>query len=301
MIGAALTDTATLAQELADTRSRLNIPAGSPLPIGVGFIGWLLDGIEASNAPQLIPTLAQMPKVIWLSFGADLNKYVTQIRAYDAKRSFKTSVWVLVNSVDDALIAANTWKVDGIVVQGIEAGGHGGSEAPPLFILLQAVRSAIPANGPLIIAAGGAATGPQIAALLTMGADAVAMGTRFLTTNECAYSPTFKAILQKSSFNDTTRSFAWDIAEGSNFFPPKINGRAITNKIIDDFNEGLSLEEMQARFAASAATNSTERAVIWAGIAVGLTHDMRGATELVQSLTKDALASLKAGALLVTL
>lgn len=55
---------------------------------------------------------------IWFAFGVDLGKYVTQVRAFDAKREHKTVIFVIVNSVEGALQAANDWKVDVIVTQG---------------------------------------------------------------------------------------------------------------------------------------------------------------------------------------
>jgi hypothetical protein len=55
---------------------------------------------------------------VWFAFGNDLGKYIAQVRAYDAQRAHKTIVFVIVNSVADALRAANDWKVDVLVVQG---------------------------------------------------------------------------------------------------------------------------------------------------------------------------------------
>ena len=55
---------------------------------------------------------------------------------------------------------------------GIEAGGHSHADAAPLAILLTAVRAALP-HGPPVVAAGGVATGAQVAALLALGAAGV--------------------------------------------------------------------------------------------------------------------------------
>lgn len=42
-----------------------------------------------------------------------------QVREYETGRDHKTLVFTIVNSVADALRAANEWKVDALVVQGV--------------------------------------------------------------------------------------------------------------------------------------------------------------------------------------
>ena len=95
---------------------------GIPLPTGVGFLGWILDKTEISDDPRIPEVLDELPAAIWFAFGTNLGKYVEQVRAYDEKRDpekpHKTLVFVIVNSVEDALRAANEWKVDVLVVQG---------------------------------------------------------------------------------------------------------------------------------------------------------------------------------------
>lgn len=73
---------------------------------------------ESSDDPRLQVILDELPAVVWFAFGVDLGKYVAQVRAHDAKRDHKTLVFVIVNSVDEALRATNDWKVDVLVVQG---------------------------------------------------------------------------------------------------------------------------------------------------------------------------------------
>ena len=62
--------------------------------------------------------LAEKPAAVFFAYGDDLGKYVAQVRAFDAKRDHKTIIFVTVNSVAEALCAANEWKVDAITVQG---------------------------------------------------------------------------------------------------------------------------------------------------------------------------------------
>lgn len=92
--------------------------AEGPVSVGVGFIGWVLEKTEEAEDPRIRAVLEEKVVAIWLAFGSKLGHYVEQIRAYDAKREHKTVVFTIVNSVEEALRAANEWKVDVVVAQG---------------------------------------------------------------------------------------------------------------------------------------------------------------------------------------
>jgi nitronate monooxygenase len=109
---------ASLKASLQSVRTKLNLQANSPVPVGVGFLGWILDNTETSDDPRIVPVLDELPAAVWFAFGNDLGKYIAQVQAYDAKRAHKTIIFVIVNSIADALRAANEWKVDVLVVQG---------------------------------------------------------------------------------------------------------------------------------------------------------------------------------------
>jgi nitronate monooxygenase len=162
--------------------------------------------------------------------------------------------------------------------KGIEAGGHGSAVAPPLFVLLQAVLDEIKSNGgPLVLAAGGISTGAQIAALLTMGADGVVLGTRFLFTPESKYTDAQKKVLLQADLGATVRTLAYDEVGRTNGWPPNFNGRAISNEVMTDYKAGLSLEERIKKFDENSRNGDDSRLVIWAGVGVGLTSEINGA------------------------
>ncbi|EDR01987.1 uncharacterized protein LACBIDRAFT_310141 [Laccaria bicolor S238N-H82] len=296
-IAAGFESSETLKKQLQYVRSKLNVAAGIPLPTGVGLLGWILDKTEISDDPRIPAVLDELPAAIWFAFGTNLGKYVEHVRAYDEKRDpekpHKTLVFVIVNSVEDALRAANEWKVDVLVVQGTEAGGHGGASAPPLLNLLQGVLDAIPTDGPAIIAAGGISTGAQIAALLTLGASGVVLGTRFLFTPECMYSDQMKAVLLDAGLNSTARSLAFDEINRTAMWPEGIDGRAIANNILVDYREGkLDLETRLKKADADKANGKTDRLVIWAGVGVGHVKEIKGASEVLRCLHEETVAAL---------
>lgn len=93
---------------------------------------------------------------------------------------------------------------DLIVATGTEAGGHCG-EIGTLALVPQIVRAA----GDLpVLAAGGIATGEQIAACLALGAQGVWTGSIWLTTVESDLDPVVKKKLLAAGSEDTIRSAA---------------------------------------------------------------------------------------------
>ena len=87
---------------------------------------------------------------------------------------------------------------DGIIVEGMEAGGHIG-EATTMSIVPQ-IRKVI--NIP-IIAAGGIATGEQMLAAEILGADGIQVGTCLLASEECPIHDNYKQAVIKAGDNDT--------------------------------------------------------------------------------------------------
>jgi nitronate monooxygenase len=76
---------------------------------------------------------------------------------------------------------------DGVIAVSAGAGGHAGPVSPLVLIPYLARNLKIP-----IIAAGGVATGEQMAALLLLGAAGVQVGTRFIATTEAKVDANYK-------------------------------------------------------------------------------------------------------------
>jgi NAD(P)H-dependent flavin oxidoreductase YrpB (nitropropane dioxygenase family) len=103
-----------------------------------------------------------------------------------------------VTSPEEAKAAAEA-GADALAVQGIGAGGHSGTLTPrrpladlPLPELVAAVRRCVDLP---VIAAGGIATSEAVAATVHAGADAVAVGTVLLRSDEAGTSAVHKAAL----------------------------------------------------------------------------------------------------------
>ena len=84
-------------------------------------------------------------------------------------------------SVEEAQ-AARAAGADGVIVQGVEAGGHVRGTTPALELLARA-RAALGPDYPVLLA-GGIAERDDVRAALAGGADAAVAGTRFLLSHE---------------------------------------------------------------------------------------------------------------------
>ena len=105
----------------------------------------------------------------------------------------------VVSSVKFALKAQEA-GVDAIVAEGFEAGGHNGRDETTTFCLIPMVKAAI--DIPLI-AAGGIGTGRGMLAAMNLGADAVQVGSRFVTSTESSAHENFKQYILASEEGDT--------------------------------------------------------------------------------------------------
>ena len=105
----------------------------------------------------------------------------------------------VVSSVKFALKAQES-GVDAIVAEGFEAGGHNGRDETTTFCLIPMVKAAI--DIPLI-AAGGIGTGRGMLAAMNLGADAVQVGSRFVTSIESSAHENFKQYIIASEEGDT--------------------------------------------------------------------------------------------------
>ena len=97
-------------------------------------------------------------------------------------------VYHAVPTVDAALKCVDA-GIDGLVVEGAEGGGFKNPEEVSTLVLLQAIRART--DVPLI-AAGGICDGRGMAAAFALGAEAVQMGTRFVSCTESPVHANYK-------------------------------------------------------------------------------------------------------------
>ena len=108
-------------------------------------------------------------------------------------------VYHAVPTLDTALKAEDA-GVDGLIVEGAESAGIRNAEEVNTFVLLQAVRERVDLP---IVAAGGIVDGRGMAAAMALGADGIAMGTRFVASTESPVHQNYKNAIVEASVDAT--------------------------------------------------------------------------------------------------
>ena len=90
--------------------------------------------------------------------------------------------------------------VDAVVAEGFEAGGHNGREETTTLCLIPSVRETIKIP---LIAAGGIATGRAMYAMMSLGAEGVQIGSRFVCSPEASSHLSFKEAVVAANEGDT--------------------------------------------------------------------------------------------------
>lgn len=149
---------------------------------------------DASDAPERIDLLIR-ENVKVASFALAPKK--------DLIAKLKDAGVVVVPSIGAAKHAVKvaSWGADAVVVQGGEGGGHTGPVATTL--LLPSVLDAVDIP---VVAAGGFYDGRGLAAALAYGAAGVAMGTRFLLTQESSVPDSVKQEYLRRQLGETVVS-----------------------------------------------------------------------------------------------
>ncbi|KAG2150218.1 2-nitropropane dioxygenase [Suillus bovinus] len=292
-IGAGYLTSSRIQEELSLARAQLLLSPTDPLPIGVGYLAWQLDK-DPCGVGLLDISLSNKVKAIWLAFGNNIGRWIEHVRSYDASsgRDQKTLIFVQVSSAKEALIAIQDWKVDVLVAQGSESGGHGYSAAPPLLTVVPSILAVLPKDGPPLLAAGGLSTGGHVASLLALGVSGVVLGTRFLMTKESFYDEAQKHVLVMAGANDTVRTTAFDRARGTLDWPEGVDGRAIYNKTVKDVDDGVDIEIVRENFNRATQDRDPDQILVWAGTGVDLVTEIQTAQDVVRELHADMMKHL---------
>ncbi len=225
----------------------------------------------------------ERPAVVSFTFGCPSSDAISRLHTVDV------TVWVTVTDASEASQAVAA-GADGLVVQGIEAGGHRGSfvdydgkEDFGLLTLIALVRARV--DVPLI-AAGGIATGPTVAGVLAAGATAAAVGTAFLRCPEAGTSMVHRDALARPRPTALTRVFTGRLARG-------MVNRWHEEHAADAPIAYPEVHHLTSPLRAHARTsNDPEFVNLWAGQAHELVEAIPAA-QLVVELARDAHTALE--------
>jgi len=172
---------------------------------------------------------------------------------------------------------------DAIVAEGLESGGHIG-ETTTMALVPQVVDSvAVP-----VVAAGGIGDGRGLAAALSLGAQGVQLGTRFVCAEECIAHAKFKERLLQARDRAT-------VVTGYSMGHPV---RCLENKMTRQFSAmekaGASVEELErfgeGKLQLGVLEGDMEGGSLMAGQIAGLIKEVKPAAAIIREIVAEAEA-----------
>ncbi len=208
---------------------------------------------------------------------------------------------------------AQDYGADGVIATGNEAAAHG--EAVTTMVLIPSLANVLEIP---VVAAGGIADGRGLAAALALGAEGVAMGTRFMTTKESPLHSNYKELSLQMEVTDTLYSKRFDgiwcrvlktkaaenaLRKGVDLPAAFINSRDVARQmkmpywklfigiLASGYENAMKMANMANGFKAfQLATEEGDlvKGLLPVGQATGLIHDEPTVAEVVERIVAEA-------------
>ena len=265
-----------LAKEIAKCHEMTDKPFGVNLTF--------LPGFQEPDYPGYIQAIVEGGVKIVETAGRSPEAYMPDLKGAGIKVIHKCT------SVRHSLKAEKI-GCDAVSVDGFECGGHPGEDDIPNMILLP--RAAEELSIPFV-ASGGMGNGQQLAATLSMGADGINMGTRFIATKEAPVHQNVKDALVAASELDTELIMR----------PLRNTERVLANgavtKILEkekSLGDDIQITDIMDEVAGvypKIMQEGTMDAGAWScGMVAGLIHDIPTCKDLVERIVSDAEEIIK--------
>jgi enoyl-[acyl-carrier protein] reductase II len=125
--------------------------------------------------------------------------------------------------------------VDAVVAEGFEAGGHNGREETTTLCLIPSVVETVSIP---VIAAGGISCGKSMLAAMSLGAQGVQMGSRFVMTHESAAHENFKNAILEAKEGDTKLTL-------HEITPVRLLNSPFYKSVVQAYETGASVDELK--------------------------------------------------------
>ncbi len=188
-------------------------------------------------------------------------------------------------------LKAETIGCDAVSVDGFECGGHPGEDDIPNFILLP--RAAEELKIPFV-ASGGMADGRSLVAALSLGAEGMNMGTRFIATREAPVHDNVKQAIVAASELDTRL-----VMRPLRNTEREIKNAAVLRLLEKERTLGANLKfadiiDEVAGVYPKIMLEGTMDAGAWScGMVAGLIHDIPTCKELIDRIMHEADAIIR--------
>jgi NAD(P)H-dependent flavin oxidoreductase YrpB (nitropropane dioxygenase family) len=252
-------------------------------PLGINFLMPFLDR-------ECVPVAAAKARVVEFFYGPPEPVLVETVHKEGALTAWQ------VGSKAEALDAVRA-GCDFIIVQGTEAGGHVRGHVGLLPLLTEILDHVeVP-----VLAAGGIATGRELAAVLAAGADGARIGTRFVVSEESGAHPSYVQALVEANAEDTviTEAFSatWPNAPHRVLRSCVQAVNSASGEVVAEVQLPSSVMKVP-RFGSMAPTRSTtgniQAMAMYAGQSVSSIRRVQPAKEIMREIIETARRRLQA-------
>ena len=173
------------------------------------------------------------------------------------------------------------YGADAVVAEGMEAGGHIGSQTTMALIPQVVDAVDIP-----VIAAGGIGDGRGFAAVTMLGAEAVQMGTRFVVADESIVHDNYKDRIVKAKDIDTV------VTGLSTGHPIRVLRNQMTKEYLKLEESGAPFEELEkltlGALRKAVMDGDIKNGSVMAGQIAGLVHKRQSCKEIIEEIIREA-------------
>ncbi|MBV7503889.1 nitronate monooxygenase [Bacillus sp. sid0103] len=182
-------------------------------------------------------------------------------------------------------VKAEELGADAVMVVGQEGGGHLGRDDIGTMVLVPQVVDAVSIP---VIASGGIGDGRGLMAALSLGAEGIEMGTRFIATKECVHaSELYKKSLVEGNESGTV------VIKRSLGTPARALANSWTDKILEIEKNNGGYDQLKDFISGIANQRyiydgEPEQGFAWAGQVMGLIKDVPAVQDLFDQLIHNA-------------
>jgi len=273
-------------EHIEECASLTQRPFAVNIPVGVDANGDVLPFTDvyirmvlAARAAD--PELARRLTVLTTSAGFP-GAYVDRIHEAGMVHQHK------VGSTRQAIKAAEA-GVDVVLAAGFEMGGHAPAAMVHTYVLVPSVTEAV--DVPVLLT-GGARDGRGLAAALAMGADGVAMGTRFITSRDNSdWHPAYlQALLNAREGDDVAFDGVYGPCRGlRNAASAELLGRGRHGGADAVAETRWKIESMQR----AQTEGDVEHSLVMTGQVASAIHELIDIAEFVPAMAQDAADVLR--------
>lgn len=173
---------------------------------------------------------------------------------------------------------------DAVTVVGFECAGHPGMDDVPSLILVPKAAESV--NIP-VIAAGGFCDGKGLVAALSLGAEGILMGTRFMASKEAPMHENCKQWMVGATERDTR------VVERSIRNPCRVIINEASDKVLELEARGTTLQELLPIISGKGGRDAYQSGDLDAGIiacgqVVGRIHEIKSCEEIIRDIVEEA-------------